>query len=62
MKMKQYDELDENGVDRLSQSKPEYDLSTYCDKHIDKTIHDGDELLKSGLYGLENILYGEAMK
>jgi GTPase Era involved in 16S rRNA processing len=47
-------------------NKPEYDLSAYYNKHIDSIIDKDDEMLKmsfiSGLYGLENIIYGVARK
>jgi len=72
LKMKQNnEELDSDEQDVFDLyikkfNKPEYDLSKYYDKPVGEPFHNGDELMKmsfiSGLYCLENILYGEAMK
>lgn len=47
-------------------NEPEYDLSVYYDNSVNRITHNGGELLnmgiKSGLYGLEKILYGETIK
>jgi predicted GTPase len=72
LKMKQNnEELSENEQDVFDLyvkkfSRPEYDLSLYYDKNLADETRSDDKLikmnLKSGLYGFENILYGETKK